>query len=184
MSETALAEKIITRDPVCGMTVDADADKPRLEHDGHVYHFCHDGCRGKFVKDPEAYIEATDPVCGMTVTRATAQFLSKHAGDRFYFCSERCQHKFDEAPNDYLGDRAESEPMPEGTMYTCPMDPQIVQEGPGDCPICGMALEPMMPTADAGPNPELVDFRRRLLIGGPLAQALDWWAIGAGRPRA
>lgn len=172
MSETALAERILTRDPVCGMTVDPNAGKPRLEHDGHVYYFCHAGCRDKFVKDPEAYIEATDPVCGMTVTRAAAQFLSKHEGERFYFCSERCQHKFDEAPNDYLGDRAESEPMPEGTMYTCPMDPQIVQEGPGDCPICGMALEPVMPTADAGPNPELADFRRRLWIGGPLALAV------------
>ncbi|WP_282063626.1 heavy metal translocating P-type ATPase [Roseobacter litoralis] len=172
MSETALAEKIITRDPVCGMTVDPDAGKPRLEHDGHVYHFCHDGCREKFAENPAAYIEATDPVCGMTVTRATAQFLSKHEGERFYFCSDRCQHKFDESPDTYLGDRAESEPMPEGTMYTCPMDPQIVQEGPGDCPICGMALEPMMPTADAGPNPELLDFRRRLWIGGPLALAV------------
>jgi Cu+-exporting ATPase len=172
MSETALAERILTRDPVCGMTVDPNAGKPRLEHDGHVYYFCHAGCRDKFVKDPEAYIEATDPVCGMTVTRAAAQFLSKHEGERFYFCSERCQHKFDEAPHDYLGDRAESEPMPEGTMYTCPMDPQIVQEGPGDCPICGMALEPVMPTADAGPNPELADFRRRLWIGGPLALAV------------
>jgi Cu+-exporting ATPase len=62
--------------------------------------------------------------------------------------------------------------MPEGTLYTCPMDPEIVQEGPGDCPICGMALEPMMPQADAGPNPELVDFRRRLWIGAPLALAV------------
>ncbi|MEQ6247563.1 heavy metal translocating P-type ATPase [Sulfitobacter sp. HNIBRBA3233] len=172
MSETALAEETITRDPVCGMTVDPNADKPRMEHDGHVYFFCHEGCREKFAKDPEAYIEATDPVCGMTVTRATAKFLSKHDGDRFYFCSERCQHKFEDAPDTYLGDRPKSEPMPEGTLYTCPMDPQIVQEGPGDCPICGMALEPMMPTADAGPNPELVDFRRRLWIGGPLALAV------------
>ncbi|WP_223428292.1 heavy metal translocating P-type ATPase [Tateyamaria pelophila] len=172
MSKTALDEKKITRDPVCGMTVDPDAGKPRFEHDGHVYHFCQDGCRDTFVENPQAYIEATDPVCGMSVTRATAQFLSKHDGDRFYFCSERCQHKFEDEPNDYLGERAEREPMPEGTKYTCPMHPQIVQEGPGDCPSCGMALEPMMPTADAGPNPELVDFRRRLWIGAPLALAV------------
>ncbi len=172
MSKTALDEKDITRDPVCGMTVDPDAGKPRFEHDGHVYHFCQDGCRDTFVENPQAYIEATDPVCGMSVTRATAQFLSKHDGDRFYFCSERCQHKFEDAPNDYLGERAEREPMPEGTKYTCPMHPQIVQDGPGDCPSCGMALEPMMPTADAGPNPELVDFRRRLWIGAPLALAV------------
>ena len=62
--------------------------------------------------------------------------------------------------------------MPEGTLFTCPMDPEIVQEGPGDCPICGMALEPMMPSAAAGPNPELIDFRRRLWIGAPLALAV------------
>ena len=68
--------------------------------------------------------------------------------------------------------------MPEGTLYTCPMDPEIVQEGPGDCPICGMALEPMMPSADAGPNPELVDFRRRLWIGAPLALAVMLLEMG------
>lgn len=162
----------ITRDPVCGMIVDPEAGKPRVEYEGHVYHFCHDGCRQKFEAEPDAYVEAKDPVCGMTVTRATAQFMVKHEGERFYFCSSRCESKFEAAPTDYLGDRPAPEPMPAGTLYTCPMDPEIVQEGPGDCPICGMALEPMMPTADAGPNPELVDFRRRLWIGGPLALAV------------
>ncbi|MFK7869968.1 MAG: heavy metal translocating P-type ATPase [Roseobacter sp.] len=170
-TDTAEADTI-TRDPVCGMTVDPEAGKPRVENKGHVYHFCHDGCRQKFEADPSAYVEAIDPVCGMTVTRATARFMVKHDGERFYFCSSRCESKFEAAPTDYLGDRPAPEPMPEGTLYTCPMDPEIVQEGPGDCPICGMALEPMMPTADAGPNPELVDFRRRLWIGGPLALAV------------
>ena len=60
---------------------------------------------------------------------------------------------------------------PPGTRYTCPMDPEIVRDAPGDCPICGMALEPMAPSPDAGPNPELVDFRRRLWIGAPLGLA-------------
>ncbi|MFQ6550159.1 heavy metal translocating P-type ATPase [Aestuariibius sp. 2305UL40-4] len=172
MAETALAPETVTRDPVCGMSVDPDAGKPRLEHEGHVYHFCHDGCRAKFEADPDAYLEAEDPVCGMRVTRATARHMAKHQGQRFYFCSGRCQEKFEAAPEDYLGDRPAPEPMPEGTLYTCPMDPEIVREGPSDCPICGMALEPMMPSADAGPNPELVDFRRRLWIGAPLALAV------------
>jgi Cu+-exporting ATPase len=113
-----------------------------------------------------------DPVCGMSVDRATARHLSKHAGEQFYFCSAGCLSKFEATPETYLGDRPAPEPMPEGTLYTCPMDPEIVQEGPGDCPICGMALEPMMPSADAGPNPELVDFKRRLVIGAPLALAV------------
>jgi Cu+-exporting ATPase len=172
MPETAPHTDTITRDPVCGMTVDPEAGKPRLEHDGHVYHFCHEGCRAKFEADPETYIEAEDPVCGMSVDRATAKYMTKHAGEKFYFCSSRCVEKFKSAPEDYLGDRPAPAPMPEGTIYTCPMDPEIVQEGPGDCPICGMALEPMMPSANAGPNPELVDFRRRLWIGAPLALAV------------
>ncbi len=159
----------VVRDPVCGMTVDPEAGKPQLAHDGHVYHFCHEGCRAKFEADPDAYIEAVDPVCGMTVTRATARFMSKHRGERFYFCSDRCRDRFEADPEAYLGERSSPQPMPAGTLYTCPMDPEIVRDGPDDCPICGMALEPMMPSADAGPNPELVDFRRRLLIGAPLA---------------
>ncbi|MEL6127922.1 MAG: YHS domain-containing protein, partial [Pseudomonadota bacterium] len=172
MTDVATAPETITRDPVCGMTVDPDAGKPRTEHGDHTYHFCHDGCREKFEKDPESYVQAEDPVCGMQVHRATARHMSKHAGERFYFCSGRCQEKFDAEPDTYLGDRPAPEPMPEGTLFTCPMDPEIVQEGPGDCPICGMALEPMMPSADSGPNPELIDFRRRLWIGAPLALAV------------
>ena len=172
MTDTALDADTITRDPVCGMTVDPEAGKPTASRDGHVYHFCHEGCRAKFEADPEAYIQAEDPVCGMTVNRATARHIANHAGERFYFCSGGCKEKFEVAPDDYLGDRLAPEPMPEGTLYTCPMDPEIVQEGPGDCPICGMALEPMMPSADSGQNPELIDFRRRLWIGAPLALAV------------
>ncbi|MDH3665490.1 MAG: heavy metal translocating P-type ATPase [Paracoccaceae bacterium] len=158
----------ITRDPVCGMTVDPEAGKPCHEHEGHVFHFCNPGCREKFVAAPENYITATDPVCGMSVDRATSRHMAKHAGERFYFCSTGCHEKFEAAPEKYLGDRPAPEPMPEGTLYTCPMDPEIIQEGPGDCPICGMALEPMMPSADTEPNPELVDFKRRFWIGAAL----------------
>ncbi|HSF95611.1 MAG TPA: heavy metal translocating P-type ATPase [Thermohalobaculum sp.] len=170
MSETAAAQ--IVRDPVCGMTVDPDAGKPSHDHGGHSYHFCNPKCREKFIAAPEDYLTATDPVCGMSVNRATARHMAKHEGQRFYFCAGRCQEKFEAAPEDYLGDRPAPEPMPEGTLYTCPMDPEIVQEGPGDCPICGMALEPMTPSADSGPNPELIDFTRRFKIGAALAVPL------------
>ncbi len=157
------------RDPVCGMMVDPNAGKPTVEHDGHTYHFCSDVCRKKFVAEPEAFRTAKDPVCGMAVERATAAHMSKQEGQRFYFCSSSCQSKFEADPQKYLGDRPATDSMPEGTQYTCPMHPEIVQDHPGDCPKCGMALEPMTPSADVGPNPEYVDFKRRLWITAPLA---------------
>ncbi|MEK1890144.1 MAG: heavy metal translocating P-type ATPase [Phyllobacterium sp.] len=161
--QSATAE--VVRDPVCGMTVDPDAGKPAAEHGGRVFHFCSAGCQAKFVKNPEAYIEATDPVCGMKVDRASAKHFLRHEGEKHYFCSASCLTKFERAPQDYLGDRPEPESMPAGTQYTCPMHPEIVRDGPGSCPICGMALEPMgIPTGDEGPNPELVDFTRRFWI--------------------
>ena len=160
-------------DPVCGMTVDPHAGKPSAEHAGATYHFCCEGCRMKFVADPAAYLKAEDPVCGMSVDRSTAQHMTKHAGERFYFCSAGCQEKFEAGPEKYLDGRSAPEPMPEGTVYTCPMHPEIEQVGPGDCPICGMALEPKgVPTGEEGPNPELIDFRRRFWIGAALTVPL------------
>ena len=165
--------EIITRDPVCGMTVDPEAGKPSHEHGGHIYHFCSPRCRDTFAAEPDAYLTATDPVCGMSVERATARHMAKHAGERFYFCSAGCQGKFEAAPESFLGDRPAPEAMPEGTVYTCPMHPEVETIGPSDCPICGMALEPKgVPTGDEGPNPELVDFKRRFAIGAALAVPL------------
>ncbi|KAA9010111.1 heavy metal translocating P-type ATPase [Histidinibacterium aquaticum] len=172
-------DNAIIRDAVCGMTVDPDAGKPKAEVEGHTYHFCSERCREKFVADPEAYRTAKDPVCGMTVERANAAHMAKHEGERFYFCSAGCQTKFEDDPERYLGDRPAPEPMPEGTEYTCPMHPEIVQDHPGDCPKCGMALEPMTPTADSGPNPEYVDFKRRLWITAPLALAVFLLEMGS-----
>ncbi len=162
-------EAHVVRDPVCGMTVDPAAGKPTHEHEGRVFHFCNPGCRDKFAKAPEDYLTAEDPVCGMQVDRGAARHLAKHEGRRFYFCSAGCQAKFEAEPAKYLEGRPAPEPMPEGTKYTCPMHPEIVQDGPGDCPLCGMALEPMgIPTGEEGPNPELVDFTRRFWIGAAL----------------
>ncbi|HMA16490.1 MAG: heavy metal translocating P-type ATPase [Bacteroidota bacterium] len=159
----------VVRDPVCGMTVDPAAGKPSHEHAGRVFHFCNPGCRDRFAKAPEDYLTAEDPVCGMSVDRAVARHLAKHEGRRFYFCSAGCQAKFAAEPAKYLAGRPAPEPMPAGTQYTCPMHPEIVQDGPGDCPLCGMALEPMgVPTGEEGPNPELVDFTRRFWIGAVL----------------
>lgn len=146
------------RDPVCGMTVSPDTAKHHSEHDGHDFYFCGAGCKTKFDNDPEGFETAKDPVCGMTVRRDRPKGMTRHEGKAQYFCSERCQHKFEENPERYLDPSEAPEPMPEGTKYTCPMDPEIVQEGPGTCPKCGMALEPMTPSLeDTGPSPELID---------------------------
>ncbi|KRS13435.1 ATPase P [Roseovarius indicus] len=115
----------------------------------------------------------------MKVDHATAKHRSTHAGEEFLFCSSRCKGKFDAEPETYLGAGKAPEPMPEGTIFTCPMHPEIEQVGPGDCPICGMALEPKgVPTGDEGPNPELVDFTRRFWIGAVLTAPVLILAMG------
>jgi P-type Cu+ transporter len=169
----------IQRDPVCGMTVGTEAKEHSHPHNGEVFHFCSLRCQAKFKDDPDAFIEAKDLVCGMTVQRKSAKHLAKHAGERFYFCSAGCEAKFTAAPENYLNGRPNPEPMPEGTVFTCPMHPEIEQIGPGDCPICGMALEPMgVPTGDEGPNPEFLDFRQRFIVGVTLTVPLIIIAMG------
>src|SRR3954469_13938147 len=91
---------------------------------------------------------AMDPVCGMTVDPHKTPHQHSYRGQPHYFCSAGCRSKFAADPDKYLAsDQREAEPVPEGTIYTCPMHPQIRQVGPGVCPICGMALEPVMPAA-------------------------------------
>jgi len=107
-----------------------------------------------------------DPVCGMWVDPHKTAHRAARGGRSYYFCSAGCRTKFLADPDRYLGGGSRAaEPLPEGTIYTCPMHPQVRQAGPGACPICGMALEPVLATAEAGPNPELIDMRRRFRIG-------------------
>src|SRR5690606_34526836 len=109
---------------------------------------------------------ATDPVCGMKVDPHTAKHRAEYEGRTYYFCNPRCREKFVADPLHYLEkDKRAPEKVPEGTIYTCPMHPEIRQVGPGSCPICGMALEPLLVSADSGPNPELADMTRRFWIG-------------------
>jgi len=167
------------RDPVCGMNVDPTAGKPTQTHDGHQYHFCSDKCSDKFSASPKEYIEAKDPVCGMNVDRASAKHMVRHDGNQVYFCSSNCQTKFEADPQKYDSGPPKSEPVPEGTIFTCPMHPEIEQVGPGECPLCGMALEPKgVPTGDEGPNPELVDFKKRFWIGTALTIPLLILSMG------
>ncbi|MBW8851237.1 MAG: heavy metal translocating P-type ATPase [Xanthomonadales bacterium] len=103
----------------------------------------------------------------MQVDPATTPHHASHAGNEYHFCSARCREKFVAEPAKYLAPKPEvPAAMPKGTIYICPMHPQIRQEGPGTCPICGMALEPEMPSLDEEENPELSDFSHRF-----------WWSL-------
>jgi P-type Cu+ transporter len=128
---------------------------------------------------PLADESVRDPVCGMSVDPHAGKPSHGHGGQTYHFCSQRCHEKFAAEPEKYLAGRPEPEPMPAGTVYTCPMHPEIEQIGPGECPICGMALEPKgVPAADEGPNPELVDFRRRFVVGVALTVPLLVLSMG------
>src|SRR4051812_29848889 len=131
--------------------------------------------------------KARDPVCGMTVDPATSKHRFELGGETFHFCSAGCRSKFAADPAKYLAKKNEKQKAPEpempaGTIYTCPMHPEIRQIGPGSCPICGMALEPEVASLETGPNPELVDMTRRFWIGGALA--FPAVGLGMGGPLA
>ncbi|WP_448028602.1 heavy metal translocating P-type ATPase [Bradyrhizobium liaoningense] len=130
------------------------------DHSSHAHHHGHDHGETK----------VKDPVCGMTVDPATSKHHFTHHDETFHFCSAGCRTKFAADPAKYLAKEKAPEPeMPAGTIYTCPMHPEIRQVGPGSCPICGMALEPEVASLETGPNPELADMTRRFWIGGVLA---------------
>lgn len=138
------------------------------EHSHHEHHH-HDGQHG----NPAApSLGLKDPVCGMGVTEQS-HHSTEHEGNRYYFCSAKCKARFMEAPQKFLStpiSESTPQPVPEaaqpGITYTCPMHPEVQQDHPGNCPKCGMTLEPMLPTLDEGENAELVDFRHRF-----------WWTL-------
>ena len=123
---------------------------------------------------------ARDPVCGMMVDPHATAHRAEHDGHPYYFCSAGCRTKFVADPAKYLTpvELQAHAPVAEGTIYTCPMHPQVRRPGPDECPICGMALEPDVFGADAPPNPELADFTRRFWIG--LALAVPVFALEMG----
>ena len=140
------------------------------------HHQAHSACCHGATPEPR---KTKDPVCGMTVDPLTAKHSAEHAGGTYYFCCAGCRTKFLADPGRYLTPpAAPTAPAPAGATYTCPMHPEVQQLGPGSCPICGMALEPMLVTAQAGPNPELVDMTRRFWIG--LVLALPVMALEMG----
>ena len=122
---------------------------------------------------------ALDPVCGMTVTLKPDTRTGSFAGNDFHFCSEKCQTKFKADPWFYASGKAvpKAHAMAGAAQYTCPMHPQILQDKPGNCPICGMALEPVV--ASDAPSPELADFTRRMWISVAAAVPLIILTMGA-----
>ncbi|MFL4993682.1 MAG: heavy metal translocating P-type ATPase [Microvirga sp.] len=127
-------------------------------HSGHHHHRHEPAADAGTVKDP---------VCGMMVDPHATPHRARHEGNSYYFCSSGCRSKFMADPAKYaeLSAARTAEPVPDGTIYTCPMHPQIRQVGPGSCPICGMALEPVLATAETGPSHELIEMTRRFWIG-------------------
>ena len=114
-----------------------------------------------------------DPVCGMMVSPATAKHRLAHGGETYFICNPRCLEKFRAEPDRYIQAPAKPpvppSPADADALYTCPMHPEIVQKGPGTCPICGMALEPQIASLEEGPNHELADMSRRFWISLPLS---------------
>ncbi len=145
-------------DPVCGMQVDPDHPKGgTYEWEGGRFGFCNPRCREKFAAAPEAYLFTRDPVCGMNVPwRGSAGGSLQRGSQTYAFCSDRCRQQFEASPPLL--------PAAESAEYTCPMHPEVRQLGPGSCPLCGMALEPVDVTASEE-NPELRDLRWRLWLG-------------------
>ncbi|MFX0543849.1 heavy metal translocating P-type ATPase [Roseovarius sp. S1116L3] len=140
----------------------------------HPHH--HDGSVGHNV--PEGAKSAQDPVCGMTVAVTEETRHEDFGSERFHFCSEGCQATFQSDPWYYASGRSREAAVAAtpGTQYTCPMHPEVIRDEPGACPICGMALEPLLPTDE--PSEELVDFTRRMWISAVAAVPLVILTMG------
>ena len=188
------------KDPICGMTVTAENAAASVESNGETMYFCSTGCRDKFVSRTASNVAAqpvsitrkpaatvveifTDPVCKMIVSPETAAAKAEHNGTTYYFCMTGCRDKFIADPEKYLNaSTADHSAMDTADAadreYTCPMDPEVVQIGPGTCPKCGMALEPKEISLDDDPDPEYIDMKRRFLIAAILTLPVLVLAMG------
>ena len=176
----AAHNKIVKQDCCCSAaktlqpasTSDVPKPGPSPSDQPHRHGHTHDGHAAVAENAANENQEGVrDPVCGMIVDPHKTKHRHSHSGRTYYFCSAGCLAKFSADPHKFIGSgqAKPAEPVPEGTIYTCPMHPQIRQVGPGSCPICGMALEPELVSAETAPNPELADMSRRFWIGLVLA---------------
>jgi Cu+-exporting ATPase len=156
--------KAVYVDPVCGMSTNEPDTYRELVHNNKTYYFCSDHCLTKFKTNPAGFIKSVedntdkdayvppltfqDPICGMKTVDPDAYQPYGYNGKTYYFCSDHCLTKFKTDPEGYIFGKKQEDNSDEpvaGRQYTCPMDPEIVQDHPGSCPKCGMALEPMTP---------------------------------------
>ena len=181
-------------DPICGMSVNKATAAARFEHEGETVYFCCPNCLKQFQKkisgEPQSdFVQIggigkqaqkaktdekfIDPICGMSVAPETSAGNYDFKGETYHFCSTGCLNKFRQNPAAFLEEKKEEklEAESQGTEYTCPMHPEIVQIGPGSCPICGMALEPKVLSLDDAPDPEYIDMKRRFWIAAVLNAA-------------
>ncbi|HXI03189.1 MAG TPA: heavy metal translocating P-type ATPase, partial [Candidatus Saccharimonadales bacterium] len=161
------AGKPPAKDPVCGMDVDPSSPIYAKGPDGVTYHFCCEGCRDRFLarQAPAKPAPAKDPICGMDVDPATSISAKGPDGVTYHFCCEGCRDKFLAREGSSPGKAAPSPAADRAASWTCPMHPQIVSPGPGSCPLCGMALEPMSVGLEEPENPELRDMTLRFWVG-------------------
>jgi Cu+-exporting ATPase len=153
--------------------------RPKQEHAAHghvsVAQAEHAGHGHSAAQD-----ETIDPVCGMTVVPTTA-LSHRHSEKTYYFCGPHCREKFVAEPARYVAPEKPAARAPAragATIWTCPMHPEIRRDAPGACPICGMALEPLAPSAEEGENLELKDMTRRFWIAVALTAPLLWSMLG------
>lgn len=165
-------------DPVCGMTVEPSSARATTTYNNVNYYFCCPGCLQKFSGNEEKYLQKKstsipvvvltethrDPVCGMTVEAAGAAASCEYQGTKYYFCHTGCLTKFRGNEQKYLSPDNSEAVVQEGDEFFCPMHPEVVQDHPGDCPKCGMALDARSGNNDAA-DAELADMRHRLRFG-------------------
>jgi Cu+-exporting ATPase len=165
-------EKFLTAiDPVCGMKVDRPTAGFSMRHEGTRYYFCCEGCQKNFEADPAKYLNQVPFVLPPRKSAAPTAHDHAHQG-----------HSHAPTSTAPAGGNAAASPAgvdaAASGQWTCPMHPEIVSDKPGDCPLCGMALEPMVASLDDGPNPELIDFTRRLIVSALFAVPLLVLAMG------
>src|SRR3989475_1570530 len=204
-------QKVMERDPVCGMQVDPATARAKAEHGGRTYFFCCAGCAKKFQAAPEQYLKpqttpsgatspmltgispAAAPVRKTVPTQSSAAAAARpKAAVAEYICPmdpEVHQTKRGACPKCGMALEAALPTVPSAkTEYVCPMHPQIVRSEPGSCPICGMALEPRVVTLEEEENPELVSMTRRFWVGLALtvplfAAAMSEFVPGAAKDK-
>jgi P-type Cu+ transporter len=153
-------------------------DQHSSKHDHHSGHD-HTG-HDHQAKHASPTAEQADPVCGMKVDPTTAKGgSSSYKAKEYFFCNPKCKTKFDADPESYLGAKPDRKTQPQNVEYTCPMHPEILQIGPGSCPICGMALEPLMISLDQEEDKsEYLDMRKRFWVSAALSLPLLFITMG------